>query len=72
MGVTSVAGGASVTALPFVMQELAKFFMNLSGSASLGASGGLAGVTASGAASGGVLRAPLRLLLERPQFVVRL
>ena len=54
VGVTPVAGGASVTALPSVMQELAKFFMNLSGSSSLGASGGLAGVTASGAASGGI------------------
>ena len=54
VGVTPVAGGASVTALPSVMQELAKFFMNLSGSSSLGASGGLVGVTASGAASGGI------------------
>ena len=54
VGVTPVAGGASMTALPSVMQELAKFFMNLSGSSSLGASGGLAGVTASGAVSGGI------------------
>ena len=53
-GVTPVAGGASMTALPSVMQELAKFFMNLSGSSSLGASGDLAGVTASAAASGGI------------------
>ena len=53
-GVTPVAGGASITALPSVMQELAKFFMNLSGSSSLGASGDLAGVTASAAASGGI------------------
>ena len=45
-GVTPVAGGASMTTLPSVMQELAKFFMNLSGSSSLGASGDLAGVTA--------------------------
>ena len=37
-----------------VMQELAKFFMNLSGSSSLGATGDLAGVTASAAASGGI------------------
>ena len=42
-GVTPVAGGASITALPSVMQELAKLFMNLSGSSSLGASGDLAG-----------------------------
>ena len=36
------------------LQELAKFFMGLSGSYSLGATGVLAGVTASAAASGGV------------------
>ena len=52
-GVPPVAGGASITALPSVLQELAKFFMNLSGSSSLGATGDLAGVTASAAASGG-------------------
>ena len=38
----------------FFLQELAKFFMGLSGSYSLGATGVLAGVTASSAASGGV------------------
>ena len=53
-GVTPVAGGASITALPSVMKELAKFFMGLSSSSSLGASGDLAGVTASAAASGGI------------------
>ena len=53
-GVTPVAGGESITALPSVMQELAKFFMNLSGSSSLGATGDLAGLTASAAASGGI------------------
>ena len=53
-GVPPVAGGASITALPSVLQELAKFFMNLSGSSSLGATGDLAGVTASAAASGGI------------------
>ena len=53
-GVTPVAGGASITALPSVMQELAKFFMGLSSSSSLGATGDLAGVTASAAASGGI------------------
>ena len=52
--VPPVAGGASITALPSVLQELAKFFMNLSGSSSLGANGDLAGVTASAAASGGI------------------
>ena len=52
--VTPVAGGASMTALPSAMRELARFFMNLSGSSSLGASGDSAGVTASAAASGGL------------------
>ena len=53
-GVTPVAGGASITALPSVVQDLARFFLGLSGSASLGATGGIAGVTASAAASGGI------------------
>ena len=53
-GVPPVAGGASITALPSVLQELAKFFMTLSGSSSLGATGDLAGVPASAAASGGI------------------
>ena len=53
-GITPVAGGASITALLSVMKELAKFFMGLSSSSSLGASGDLAGVTASAAASGGI------------------
>ena len=52
--VTPVAGGASITALPSVMKELAKFFMGLSSSSSLGATGDLAGVTASAAVSGGI------------------
>ena len=50
--VTPVAGGASMTALPSAMRELARFFMNLSGSSSLGATGDIAGVTASEVASG--------------------
>ena len=45
-------GGTSMTALPSAMKELARFFLNLSGSSSLGASGDSAGVTASGAALG--------------------
>ena len=53
-GVTPVAGGASITALPSVVQDLARFFLGRSGSASLGATGGIAGVTASAAASGGI------------------
>ena len=44
--------GASMTALPSAMKELARFFLNLSGSSSLGASGDSAGVTASGAVLG--------------------
>ena len=51
-GVTPVAGGASITALPSVVQDLARFFLGLSGSASLGATGGIAGVTASAAVGG--------------------
>ena len=50
--VTPVAGGASMTALPSAMKKLARFFLNLSGSSSLGASGDSAGVTASGAVLG--------------------
>ena len=50
--VTPVAGGTSMTALPSALKELARFFLNLSGSSSLGASGDSAGVTASGAALG--------------------
>ena len=53
-GVTPVAGGASITALPSVVQDLARFFLGLSGSSSLGATVGIAGVTASAAASGGI------------------
>ena len=41
--VTPVAGGTSMTALPSAMKELARFFLNLSGSSSLGASGDSAG-----------------------------
>ena len=52
-GVTPVAGGASITALPSVVEGLARFFMGLSSSSSLGAIGDIAGVTASAAASGG-------------------
>ena len=52
--VTPVAGGTSMTALPSAMKELARFFLNLSGSSSLGASGDSAGVTASGAALEGL------------------
>ena len=52
--VTPVAGGAAITALPSVVQDLARFFLGLSGSSSLGATGDIAGVTASAATSGGI------------------
>ena len=43
-------GGTTVTALPSVVQDLARFFLSLVGSSSLGAVGGVAGaaVPASG------------------------
>ena len=51
-GVTPTAGGTSLSTLPSAVQDLARFFLNLSGSSSLGAVGGVAGVTASTAGSG--------------------
>ena len=45
--VTPVAGGAALTSLPSAVQDLARFFLGLSGSSSLGAIGGIARVTAS-------------------------
>ena len=54
-GVTPVAGGASIPALPSVVEGLARFFMGLSSSSSLGTMGDFAGVTASAAASGGAV-----------------
>ena len=51
-GGTPAAGGASIVALPSAVQDLARFFLSLSGSSSLGAVGGVAGVAASGAGSG--------------------
>ena len=51
--VTPVAGGTSLTALPSAMKELARFFLNLSGSSSLGASGDSAGVDRFGVGVGG-------------------
>ena len=52
--VIPVAGGTSMPALPSAMRELARFFLNLSGSSSLGATGDIAGVTASAVASSGL------------------
>ena len=66
--VTPVAGGAALTALQFAVQDLARFFLGLSGSSSLGAIGGIAGVTASAAG----LRAHRLRLLGQPQLVLRL
>ena len=40
------AGGATLATLPFAVQDLARFFLNLTGSSSLGAVGGVAGVAA--------------------------
>ena len=51
-GATPAAGGASLAALPSAVQDLARFFLSLSGSSSLGAVGGVAGVAASAAGSG--------------------
>ena len=54
-GVTPVTGGASIPALPSVVEGLARFFTGLSSSSSLGAMGDFAGVTASTSASGGAV-----------------
>ena len=51
-GVTPAAGGTPLSALPSAVQDLNRFFLNLSGSSSLGAVGGVAGVAASAAGSG--------------------
>ena len=51
-GATPVVEGASLTALPSAVQDLARFFLSLSGSSSLGVVGSVAGVAASAAGSG--------------------
>ena len=51
-GVTPVAGGTSLSALPSAVQDLARFFLSLSGSSSLGAIGGVAGMATSAVGSG--------------------
>ena len=58
VAVTPVAGGAALTALLSAVQDLARFFLNLSGSSSLGAVSGIAGVTASAAGLGGAVCPP--------------
>ena len=49
---TPAAGGATLVALLFAVQDLARFFLSLSGSSSLGVVGGVAGVAASAAEVG--------------------
>ena len=51
-GVTPAAGGTPLSTLSSAVQDLARFFLNLSGSFSLGAVGGVTGVAASTAGSG--------------------
>ena len=51
-GVTPAAGGTPLSALLSAVQDLARFFLNLSGSSSLGAVGGVADVAVSTAGSG--------------------
>ena len=58
VAVTPVAGGAALTALPSAVQDLARFFLSLSGSSFLGAVSGIAGVTASAAGSGSAVCPP--------------
>ena len=43
---TPAVGGATLAALPSAVQDLARFFLSLLGSASLGAAGGVVGVAA--------------------------
>ena len=45
-------GGATMAALPSAVQDLARFFLNLAGSSSLGAVGGVVGVAASASGVG--------------------
>ena len=45
-------GGATLAALPSAVQDLARFFLSLSGSASLGATGGVAGAAAPASGAG--------------------
>ena len=58
---TPAAGGATMATLSSAVQDLARFFLSLSGSSSLGAIGGVAGVAAP--ASGSGFSCALRVLL---------
>ena len=51
-------GGATMAALPSAVQDLARFFLNLVGSSSLGAVGGVAGVAAPASGVGAQLCPP--------------
>ena len=51
-------GGATMAALPSAVQDLARFFLNLVGSSSLGAVGGVAGVAAPASGVGSQLCPP--------------
>ena len=68
---TPAAVGATLAALPSAVQDLARFFLSLSGSSSLGAAGGVAGVAAP--ASGvGVQLCPWLLEMVQSHLVLRL
>ena len=58
IAVTPAAGGAAFLALPSAVQDLARFFLSLSGSSSQEAVSGIAGVTVSAAGSGGAVCPP--------------
>ena len=51
-------GGAAIAALPSAVQDLARFFLNLVGSSSLGAVGSVVGVAASASGVGAQLCPP--------------
>ena len=71
VAVTPAAGGAVFSAHPSAVQDLARFFLSLSGFSSLGAVGGIAGVAAPTAGSG--FSCALRLLqLGQLHLVLRL
>ena len=53
VGVTPAARGTSLSTLPSAVHDLARFFLSLSGSSSLGAVSGIAGVAASAVGPGG-------------------
>ena len=61
-------GGTTMAALPSAVQDLARFFLNLAGSSSLGAVGGVAGVAAPASRVG--LSCALRLPVEKQSHLV--